>query len=281
MRSVLKKYVNMFMYIILGRKPWSRGYGLFKFRHIDGVLNDTGLMKLFENSNNLPSKYGIGLDERVIEYPWSISRISENDGRLLDAGSCFNYSEILDNPVVRNKDITIATLAPESRAFWDKKISYSYCDLRSLPFRDQWFDEVCSISTLGHVGMDNSNYTKKAEDGIVNLDARSAVKELLRVLKNNGRLILSVVYGKRQTIEWGGTVYAVQFDRELLDDLVSEFRECKSTLVNFYKYTEDGWNLSSQDDCSQCEYFNIHTMKAPSYDNAAAARAVVMIEVLK
>ena len=55
-------------------------------------------------------------------------------------------------------ELTIVTLAPEPVAFTSLGVSYLYGDLRQLPFRDDWFDEVACLSTLEHVGMDNAVY---------------------------------------------------------------------------------------------------------------------------
>jgi SAM-dependent methyltransferase len=229
----------------------------------------------------LPKGYGYGYDERVVEYPWVLSRLREGKSRLLDAGSVFNFLEIIETPKLCGKDITIFTLAPEKRAFWEKGISYHYGDLREMPFRDGWFDEIVSISTLEHVGMDNRMYTKQDSSERVALEAKQAAKELIRVLRAGGKFLASVEFGKHQLIEWDGTPFAEQFDGLLLEDLLKEFEACESVLTSFYKYTRNGWNVSTKEECQDAEYFNIHAAKSVDSDNAAAARAVVLIEVVK
>jgi SAM-dependent methyltransferase len=268
-------------YIKEGRKPWSRGYNLSKFDFITGVLNNDGLMSKFHSQQGLPDGYGYGYDERVVEYPWTLSRLSTDSGKLLDAGSVFNFREIVEHPKFSNKHITIFTLAPEKNAFWQKGISYHYGDLRQMPFRDNWFDEICTISTLGHVGMDNRIYTKKEDTVQIGLEAEKAVKELIRVLRPGGKTLASVVFGKHQLIEWNGSPFAEQFDSVLLKSLLSVFSSCRSVSTSFYKYTKNGWNISTEEDCKEVEYFNIHTAASFDTDNAAAARAVVLIEVVK
>jgi SAM-dependent methyltransferase len=278
-------------YLKGGRKPWSRGYKASKFDFIQTVLKDNVLVEKFRCSQTLPEGYGYGYDERVVEYPWVLSRLSEGKNlprqaggkadRLLDAGSVFNFPEILENPKLSGKDITIFTLAPESRAFWDRGISYHYGDLRRLPFRDGWFDEVVSISTLEHVGMNNQVYTRDACCEKVGLDAKHAAQELIRVLKQGGKFLASVMFGKHQLIEWNNSPFAEQFDSVILKDLLEVFSSCAGVSTCFYKYTKNGWNLSSEQDCQDAEYFNVHTASSFAPDNAAAARAVVLVEVIK
>jgi hypothetical protein len=62
-------------------------------------------------------------------------------------------------------------------------------DLRDLPFEDAAFDVAIAISTLEHVGRDNSQYGLGAEEGD-SLDA--ALRELRRVAE---RLLVTVPTG--------------------------------------------------------------------------------------
>lgn len=276
-----RRQADIKAYLKGGRKPWSRGYKASKFDFIQTVLKDDVLVAKFRYSEVLPKGYGYGYDERVVEYPWVLSRLSEGKSRLLDAGSVFNFPEIVETPKLSGKDITIFTLAPENKAFWEKGISYHYGDLRRLPFRDNWFDEIVSISTLEHVGMDNRMYTRQDSSERIALEAKQAAKELIRVLKPGGKFLASVGFGKHQLIEWDGSPFAEQFDSPVLEDLLKVFSSCASVSTSFYKYTENGWNLSNEQDCQGVEYFNIHTAESFGPDNAAAARAVVLVGVVK
>src|SRR3954468_3696561 len=69
------------------RIPWSRGYTEAKHRFIQQVLADPDLMRAFESGSPLPRGFGFALDERCVEYPWALSRLSALAGRVLDAGS--------------------------------------------------------------------------------------------------------------------------------------------------------------------------------------------------
>lgn len=276
-----QRRVDIRAYLSGDRRPWSRGYKPSKFGFIENVINDEEFLLKFRNLEPLPDGYGYGYDERVVEYPWVLSRLHEGKSRLLDAGSVFNFREIIEHPAFSNKDLTIFTLAPESQAFWQKGISYHYGDLRQLPFRNNWFDEICTISTLGHIGMDNRIYTKKEGAGQIGLEAGKAVKELIRVLRPGGKILASVVFGRHQFIEWDGTAFAEQFDSRMLADMLRVFSLCSSVSTSFYKYTEKGWNISTEGECQNVEYFNVHTASSFDSDNAAAARSVALIEVMK
>src|SRR5436190_14422667 len=111
------------------RRPWSRGYEEHKEAEIVRALSDDGL-----RMESLPPGYGFRLDERIVEYPWLFSHLPAGPGRLLDAGSVLNFAWLIDHPRLRDKQLHICTLAPETRCFWRRGISYAYDDLRRLPY---------------------------------------------------------------------------------------------------------------------------------------------------
>jgi len=50
--------------------------------------------------------------------------------------------------------------------------------------------------------------------------------------------------------------------------------------ITFFKYEADGWRLSTQDDCRDVHYFNMHEHhQAP--DKAASARAIACLKGIK
>lgn len=46
-----------------------------QWRFVGEVLDDAGLMHLFANSRALPRAFAPGCNERVVEYPWALSRV--------------------------------------------------------------------------------------------------------------------------------------------------------------------------------------------------------------
>ena len=73
---------------------------------------------------------------------------------MLDAGSTLNHAHILQRLRPAMDKLHIVTLAPEERAFPELDVSYLFADLRDLPLSDDVYDQVVSISTLEHVGLD-------------------------------------------------------------------------------------------------------------------------------
>ena len=198
-----------------GMKPWTRGYLEYKAREIARVIEPGAFPP-----GQLPPGYGHRLDERIVEYPWFFSRLPAGPGVILDAGSILNFDFLLAHPSLRQKKLHICTLAPETDCFWERGISYLFDDLRRLPYQDGWFDWVVSLSTLEHVGMDNTllytaDATKREAQG---RDYLKAVAELRRVLKPGGTLFASVPFGCARDHGW-----LQIFDQPKIEELTGAF----------------------------------------------------------
>jgi len=128
--------------------PWTVPYQELRDRTLAQAVRDPDLLARFSTGAALPDGYGRGLDERCIEYPWLVAHLSAGPSRVLDAGSTLNHAFLLELPVVAEKRLHIVTLAPEPDCFWQRGISYVFEDLRTLPFKDDFYDVVVCVSTL-------------------------------------------------------------------------------------------------------------------------------------
>jgi SAM-dependent methyltransferase len=271
-------------YLCNGRRPWSRGYGSYKEEYIRRCLHDAALLENLEAESDLPASYGEFLDERVVEYPWLYARMRPFSGRLLDAGSALNHSFALEHPRLKSKELTIVTLAPESCCFWQHRISYVFADMRDLPFRDGYFDEVVSISTIEHIGKDNVIYTgDRAFRQNNNRDFLLAVRELKRVCKPGGKVYITVPYGQFTDFGW-----YQQFDRALVDELIAAFSPARIR-ETYFAYENGGWRRTRKDACGHLQGFDIHVTRymnpqaSRDYDAdfAAASRGIAALELWK
>lgn len=237
-------FIKIFYYLTFGRKrPWSGGYITFKLRYTRKVLENEEMLKKFKTSSPLPRGYGINLDERVVEYPWTLSRIPASQGKnLLDVGSVLNNKVALNSEMVRGKKITIINLAPEEDRF--RGVSYIVGDARKLPFDDNSFHLITCISTLEHIGLDNRRYTKKA-DGLESepRDFERAISELKRVAKPNAQVLITVPFGEYQNFD-----RFQQFNPSMVKKIIEIFNPSKYH-IDYYKYGEEGWNISTEELC--------------------------------
>lgn len=261
-------------YIITGKVPWGIGYSDYKNNYIKNVL-DSGEISSFDNLT-LPSGYGYKLDERVVEYPWFFSRLDKNIHRILDAGSVLNFEMILDGNQLRDKDLYIVTLNNEKNPITEITPSYIYEDLRSTCFKDNFFDAICCMSTLEHIGMDNTQiYT----DDLSKKEHKKSsfietIKEFHRILDKDGILYVTVPFGSYKDFGWMQI-----FNSSMIEQIIETFSPSSVEKV-FFKYDNNQWNVAIETECINSGYFDIHTQK--KYKNGpVAAECVACIKMTK
>jgi SAM-dependent methyltransferase len=135
-------------------------------------------------------------DERPIEIPWALAR-ARGARRVLDAGSAFAEPAYLAALLALGADELVAV---DLASVDIPGLHAVVADLRDLPFDDGSFDLALCISTIEHVGFDNSVYgidADRGDDGIAR-----ALAELRRVLAPDGRLVVTVPTGARENHGW-------------------------------------------------------------------------------
>jgi SAM-dependent methyltransferase len=240
------------------RRPWRLGYAEFRSAYLTQALANDKLLDALEQGTGLPAGHGYRLDARVVEIPWCLSRLRAESVRdVLDAGSSLNYHPVVASAPLRGKRLTIATLAPERRCYWNLGISYLFGDLRSLQLRDACVDAICCISTIEHVGMDNERYASEVGEsrrGASN-EFEKAVIDLRRILRPGGRLMITFPFGRYEDHGW-----FQQFDGALTDRLIGSFQPSR-VVENVFKYEAQGWQLSDRASCASCTFFDVQESK--------------------
>lgn len=283
MIQTIKKYISPFRKLVYNnssKKAWSYGYLDARWDLTEKNIRNENLLKSFAN-NNVPASFGIAMDERIVEYPWIFSRLSKNKGaKILDAGSTFNFPEIVSLESLKSKDLSIYTFYPESINFINNRISYAFGDLREMPFKDGYFDEVVCQSTIEHVDMDNSIYGYELEK-IKDLKNKSyeylkVIDELIRVLKPKSKLLLTFPYGK-----FDNYGFFQQFDAEMVGKIFEKFSATGSFKDDYLLYSQNGWQFKTADECKDSISYNPHNGQGKGTDGAAHCRCVCCIEFIK
>lgn len=267
--------VRLYKYLVLGRKPWTDGYCEYKKGELNRIITDGAILDIFYRCLQLPKRYGFRLDERAVEYPWVISRLAPSVGLLIDAGSALNHHYVLDHPVLKKRTVVVYNLEPEG-SVQRGNVSYIYGDIRNTLLKSECADDVVCISTLEHIGMNNTFlYSKNPRfNEAQHDDYLYAIKELKRLLKPGGKLLITVPFGRYQELGW-----LQQFDYPRIQAMACAFGASEYK-VSYYKYENDGWQLADADRCADCSYFDIHS-SSYEQDYVAAARAVACLELLK
>jgi SAM-dependent methyltransferase len=137
-----------------------------------------------------------GTDERVIELPWALSRLRPS-GRALEVGYAFAEPPYLGALLRSGVDLVGVDLA----SLDVEGMETVEADVRELPFSDDSFDQVLLVSTLEHIGADNSVYGLEEEPDPADARLR-ALRSLRRVLRGNGSLLLTVPVGEPKDYGW-------------------------------------------------------------------------------
>lgn len=266
--------------------PWDAHYDKRKWDFIEKTLADRDLMSRFRTGDPLPAGFGKGLDERCVEYPWCLANLGPEARSLLDAGSTLNFEPIVRHPALAGRVLHIMTLAPERNSFWKLGISYLFGDLRDIPIKSGFYGSIACLSTLEHVGFDNRIYTHANQSPTGRADDYiPVIKELRRVLAPGGTLLLTVPFGVYRNF---GSFQV--FDSTLVERTMSAFQPAAAMTVQFFRYTETGWEAASEADCVGSEYVEwvarLHDEALPyrppvEHDHAAAARAIACIRLVK
>lgn len=177
-----------------------------------------------------PDRPGVGpaTSERVVEVPWALSRY-RGERRVLDVGyanappAYLRLLVGLEVPELHGADLATRGVPTMLR---------STADVRRLPYPDQQFDLVLCISTLEHVGHDNTRYGLTVERCGGDVDA---MREMARVLAPGGRLLATVPAGREEHFEWF-TQYSMEGWRALLAATPLETEE-----EALYRLEPDGW----------------------------------------
>jgi SAM-dependent methyltransferase len=252
-------------------ETFSAQYGDAHRAFIREALDNPRLQRVFAGDRRLPPGYGIGLDERVIELPWALTRLR---GDTLDAGSSFNHDHVLDRVLPQVRSLQIVTAAPEAHAFPERGIGYVYADFRDLPFDTDAFETIACVSSLEHVGMDNSLYGGPGREPDPDAAVAAAVDELVRVLAPGGSLLITVPFGASEDHGWFR-----QFGARELEALQDRLREHGlRPAVSVFAYGRDGWQRSSATAAAELRYRDWHADPAPVADLAAAARGVACLQ---
>jgi hypothetical protein len=170
-----------------------------------------------------------GIDERPVEIAWCLARVQPGE-RLLDVGYAFAEHAYLD-ALGRLGDVTGVDLVLADVP----GVTSVQADLRDLPFRDDEFAAAIAISTLEHVGRDNTQYGLDDEGGGDTLDA--ALRELRRV---TARLLVTVPTGEGELLPEQAVFRP--------NEWVERFERAGFVVYEdeLYELTADGWRSVRQ-----------------------------------
>jgi SAM-dependent methyltransferase len=208
----------------------------------------------------LPAEpFGQGDTERCVEIPWAVSCYRDEE-RVLDVG----YANAEDRYISDLLSLNIPQL-------FGIDVMPKRCpgiisvggDIRDTPFPDNFFDFVLCISTIEHIGRDNSVY-RIPFDGADDEGDFKALQEICRMIKPYGRAVVTVPYGKLHDYGW-----FIHYDDTRLQRLVKSSNF--SIILDDYFVYRSGWHK-----CDKSELVNV--LYKDNNAPAAAGLACILLE---
>ena len=134
-------------------------------------------------------------DERVVEIPWVLARL--RSGRVLEVGYAFAEPAYVAGLLeAAPRELVGLDLAQGAVPGMETVQG----DVRELPFPAADFDQVLLVSTLEHVGADNERY---GVEGVADGGGmRAALREVRRILRADGSLLVTVPLGEPEDYGW-------------------------------------------------------------------------------
>ena len=249
--------------------PWSEGYSDKRNSIIETIVDKISITR-FDFTKNIPQSYGYGIDERCIEIPWVFSKIRHKSKNILDAGCAFFEFGCIRNSINNTNCYLLALNKQDMFLNVKEKKYYRICgDLRNLPFKDNFFECITCISTIEHVGLDNTKLYSTSntfKENKIN-DYLVAFKNLAMVLKPSGDLFITLPFGKWKTHGW------LQVFNEKMIDLLISATTLKLVEESIFIHKKSGWILSDRKQAANAIYYDIHKDKNRK-SSLAAAEAV-------
>ena len=198
----------------------------------DGIGRGTAARASGERPHELLST--AEFDERPIELAWTLGRY-RGEARVLDVGYAFAEPTWLAALIgLGARELVGVDLAARDVP----GMTTVEADVRRLPLGSHSFDAVFCVSTLEHVGGDNSRYDLGAEqDPQAPLEA---LRELRRVTTRGGKIFLTVPVGPTAA-DW--------FLRQPAEAWRTWFRKADLYVYDEEVYVEDGgeWRQGPRD----------------------------------
>jgi tetratricopeptide (TPR) repeat protein len=174
------------------------------------------------------------LHSRCIEYPFAASQLGEAKC-ILDVGTTKSdpawISWLEGLPI----DVYATDYDLPLQSF--NKVQFIQGDVRNLPFQDETFDKIIAVSVIEHIGLESPQVNSRDLPSVDQDGDLHAVKELARILKVNGELIMTLPFGIKDGLILGNqarnyTIKSIQKFDQYLYPLKMEYYEYKKRSNN-------------------------------------------------
>lgn len=189
------------------------------------------------------------VNERIVEIPFVIRNIEAREKSILDVGCCDSLVPL----ELAHLGFHVWGIDQRRYPYTHPNFKFVQGDICELCFPSNFFDVAISLSTLEHVGIGYYG------DVLHQRGDLTAIREICRVIKPGGKLVLTAPYGKAAK-NWQRIYGADDLGR-----LLSDFRIEK---LQFSKKSGEAWLETSQEEAGEI-------------DSPVSTRAVVLVVARK
>ena len=168
------------------------------------------------------------IHSRCIEYPFAASNIGDAK-IILDVGSA--KANKLWITWLDSLNIDVYATDYDEFIYPVNNIKFYKSDIRRLVFQDNTFDKIIAVSVLEHIGLDSPQVLNKIKPETKDDGDFQAFKELLRVLKRGGEIIMTLPFGISDGLILGNEA------RNYTENSIKKFSSvAEPILLEYYEY---------------------------------------------
>lgn len=170
------------------------------------------------------------LHSRCIEYPFAASQVG-NAQCILDVGT------IKSDPIwiswLENLPIEVHATDYDEPVVPFTHVKFHHADIRKLPLPDSTFDKVIAVSVIEHIGLKSPQVLASKIPNVSEEGDFEAVRELARVLKPGGELVMTVPFGLKDELILGHQARCYTMES------IKKFeRALQLTHIEYYEYQQ-------------------------------------------
>ncbi|HPL82738.1 MAG TPA: class I SAM-dependent methyltransferase [Candidatus Omnitrophota bacterium] len=181
--------------------------------------------------------------DRYLENYFAIKNIPKPPAKILDVGSSGCYFPLI--LAASGYDAFSIDIRPYPilKKLNFENFTFKQADICNSPFPDNYFDGITAISMIEHIGLEGRYGMREAEDADI-----IAVREMIRILKQDGTLILTVPCGQPMVIKPFHRIY----DRRRIEQLAGGY--LLPELFEYYLRDGNGdWSSCKQEEAESID----------------------------
>jgi ubiquinone/menaquinone biosynthesis C-methylase UbiE len=178
--------------------------------------------------NNLFHRTSDKCHSRCIEYPFAASQLGDSK-IILDVGSAKGNQTWIS--WLDTLSLQVYVTDYDELEYPVKNVKFIRSDIRNLKFADNTFDTILAVSVIEHIGLENPQVFSEAKPPVDTDGDIQAFKELIRVVKPGGQVIMTFPFGIKDEL-----ILNNQARNYTLTSIKKFSKFAKPIILDYYEY---------------------------------------------